>query len=194
MAAYANSVLPLPLDYVALDIETTGFSPSTEAITELGAVKIRNGKIQDRFSRLVNPGRHIPSRITSLTGITDDMVAAEPALNETLPDFLDWLEDDPIIGHNVRFDLSFLAAASDRFGLPHSLQRVTYDTMAIDKRLFPSERHRLADLIVRYGIADTEEHRALSDATQTYQCLEWQRRYIAANAGVSSHSSTRFRF
>ncbi|NEG70631.1 3'-5' exonuclease [Bifidobacterium choloepi] len=194
MAVHSNSTFRLPHDYVALDIETTGFSPRTEAITEIGAVRIRDGKIVGTFTQLVDPGKPIPSRITHLTGIGDAMVAGQPPIDIVMPTFIDWLASDIIVGHNVRFDLSFLTEAALRtVGHPAGFHAPSLDTMTIDKRLFPSERHRLADLIVRYGIADTEEHRALSDATQTYQCLEWQRRYIGANDSVTTSVNTRFR-
>lgn len=169
----------LPHDYVALDIETTGFSPRSAGITEVGAVKIHDGKITDTFSQLINPNCSIPANVTRLTGIDNDLVCDQPGIDIVLPDFVDWIDDYPIIGHNVRFDLSFLCeAARHVYGHAHHFERPSIDTMDIDKRLFPAKRHRLVDLIMRYGIADNEQHRALSDATQTYQCLEWQRRYI----------------
>lgn len=179
MTTRSRQDFQLPRDYVALDIETTGLSPAYASITELGAVKIHDGKIVDRYSQLVNPQRHIPSRVTQLTGISDDTVKGQPIIEDVLPDFVEWISEYPLIGHNIRFDLSFLSEASYRIlGHAHHFERQPIDTMAIDKKLFPTERHRLVDLIMRYGIADDEEHRALSDATQTYQCLEWQRRYI----------------
>ena len=94
-------------------------------------------------------------------------------------DFIHWTENDRLVGHNTKFDLSFLIANAERvFSDSTRFSVRPIDTMHIDRLLFPSERHRLVDLIQRYGIGDVEEHRALSDATQTYQCLEWQRRYI----------------
>lgn len=179
MTTRSPRTLQLPQEYIALDIETTGLSPAYASITEVGAVRIQDGKITDRYSQLIDPQRHIPSRITQLTGISDDMVGGQPVIDEVLPEFVDWIGEYPLIGHNVRFDLSFLREASQRIlGHARHFEQRPVDTMVIDKQLFPTERHRLVDLIQRYGIADSEEHRALSDATQTYQCLEWQRRYI----------------
>lgn len=175
----------LPKDYIALDLETTGLSAQRDRITEIGAVKIRDGRIADRYAQLVNPGVLISPRITQITGITNAMVEHQPAIEDVLEDFIDFLGDDMIIGHNVRFDMGFLAEAEHRkLQFVSNFRRPTLDTMTIDKRLFPTERHRLVDLIRRYGIADTEEHRALSDATQTYQCLEWQRRYISCDVAL----------
>lgn len=191
MVALARHLFHLPRNYVALDLETTGFAHHSEAITEIGAVKIRNSKITDSFSMLINPGKTIAPRITQLTGITNEMVSDQPYIDEALPQFLEWLEQDSIIGHNLKFDLAFLSVACENmYGHCHHLERETFDTMHIDRQLFPTERHRLLDLIQRYGIDTHEEHRALSDATQTYQCLEWQRRYIAC--GTSAMEAKHF--
>lgn len=179
-----------PRDYVALDLETTGFYPDSCGITEIGAVRVRDGRVTDRFQRLVDPGRPIPARVTELTGISDAMVAGLPPIGETLPEFVAWLDGDgdrggePIVGHNVSFDIRFLDHASRRVaGGPFVC--VDYDTMQISRTLFPEQRrHRLVDLIRRFDIADTEEHRALSDAIQTHQCFEWMGRYVRDSAGL----------
>ena len=147
----------LPKDYIALDLETTGLSAQRDRITEIGAVKIRDGRIADRYAQLVNPGVLISPRITQITGITNAMVEHQPAIEDVLEDFIDFLGDDMIIGHNVRFDMGFLAEAEHRtLQFVSNFRRPTLDTMTIDKRLFPTERHRLVDLIRRYGIADAE--------------------------------------
>lgn len=175
----------LPNEYVALDLETTGLSAHKDAITEIGAVKIIDGEIIDRYSQLVNPQVLITPRITQITGIDNAMVEDQPVLEDVLDDFVDFLEDYSLVGHNIQFDMGFLREAEQRtYGLTQHFMRPTMDTMIIDRHLFPTERHRLVDLIRRYGIADVEEHRALSDATQTYQCLEWQRRFIACDSAA----------
>ncbi|PWG65072.1 PolC-type DNA polymerase III [Bifidobacterium callitrichidarum] len=175
-----------PADYVALDLETTGFYPNSCAITEIGAVRVREGRIVDQFQQLINPLRPIPRQITALTGISDAMVADLEPIDEVLPRFISWLGKpgaqpipEPIIGHNVSFDLRFLDY-NTRHIAGTGFACTDYDTMQISRTLFPEQRHhRLADLIVRFGIADNEEHRALSDAIQTQECFEWMRRYIA---------------
>lgn len=202
-----------PRDYVALDLETTGFYPNSCRITEIGAVRVRGGAIVDRFQRLVNPLTPIPAQVVRLTGINDAMVADCAPIDEAFPEFLAWLADDtasdavdgatvrrmdvdevtedtatnlplPIVGHNVSFDIRFLDHAARRVA-GCAFACVDYDTMQISRALFPAQRkHRLVDLIQRFGIADTEEHRALSDAIQTHQCLEWMRRYVLDNAGL----------
>ena len=190
-----------PRDYVALDLETTGFYPDSCRITEIGAVRVRGGAVVDRFQQLIDPLKPIPARITQLTGIDGAMVAGQPPIEEARPRFLAWLGADgseasggaaagaaaipvPVVGHNVGFDIRFLDHASRRVaGRPFAC--VDYDTMQISRTLFPGQRrHRLVDLIQRFGIADTEEHRALSDAIQTYECLEWMRGWVLDRSGL----------
>lgn len=178
--------LGFPRDYVTLDLETTGFYPNRCAITEIGAVRVRDGHIVDQFQELVNPLRPIPRQITALTGINDAMVADLDPIDGVLPRFINWLAkpqsdsfEEPIVGHNVSFDLRFLDYNTRHIvGVPFAC--TDYDTMQISRVLFPAHKHhRLADLIVRFGIADNEEHRALSDAIQTQECLEWMHQYTA---------------
>ena len=146
---------------------------------------IRDRHIVDQFQQLVNPLRPIPRQITTLTGITDAMVADLDPIDEVLPRFIAWLATpaagpavEPIVGHNVSFDLRFLDY-NTRHIAGCGFACADYDTMQISRALFPAQRHhRLADLIVRFGIADNEEHRALSDAIQTQQCFEWMRHYV----------------
>lgn len=207
--ATENGALPedgtgFPRDYVALDLETTGFYPNSCRITEIGAVRVRGGIVVDRFQRLINPMQPIPAQVVRLTGINDAMVADCAPIDEALPEFVAWLAEgskdsgtthsaaeeaagnvpEPIVGHNVSFDIRFLDHAARRVA-GCAFACVDYDTMQISRALFPAQRkHRLVDLIQRFGIADTEEHRALSDAIQTHQCLEWMRRYVLDNAGL----------
>nr|WP_238567668.1 3'-5' exonuclease [Bifidobacterium stellenboschense] len=202
-----------PSDYVALDLETTGFYPNSCAITEIGAVRVRDRRIVDRFQRLVNPLRPIPAAVVKLTGITDDMVAGLDPIDQVLPEFVAWLaqgaEDtenggetnerittgtgvavaEPLIGHNIRFDLSFLDWNARKV-LDGPFSCVDFDTMQISRTLFTRERHhRLLDLIQRFDIAENEEHRALSDAIQTQQCFEWMRKYVDRHAGHGDFGS-----
>ena len=86
----------LPKDYIALDLETTGLSAQRDRITEIGAVKIRDGRIADRYAQLVNPGVLISPRITQITGITNAMVEHQPAIEDVLEDFIDFLGDDTV--------------------------------------------------------------------------------------------------
>src|SRR5919108_6416554 len=93
---------------VAIDIETTGLSEERDAIIEIGAVKFKGHRVEDEWSTVINPNRHIPEFITGLTGISDAEVRNAPRLAEVLPDLEAFVGDAPIVGHNVRFDLNFL--------------------------------------------------------------------------------------
>lgn len=88
-------------DYLCVDLETTGLNPKTDKIIEIGAVKVRGGKITDTFQTLVNPCRSLEERITGITGITDDMLFDKPVINEVLPDFLHFAGEDILLGHSV---------------------------------------------------------------------------------------------
>lgn len=167
------SLLAARKDYVALDIETTGYDPRWDDIIEIGAIRVRDGQPVDRYEQLVNPGRKLPAIITEITGITDDMLTGRPRLDEILPGFLDWVGDEPILGHNVNFDINFLYDnAIELCGRPVSNDFI--DTLRLARYLYPQERHnRIQDLIVRFGIADTQSHRALADVEQTIACYDY---------------------
>ncbi|NND84337.1 MAG: endonuclease, partial [Acidimicrobiia bacterium] len=129
-AAFDDLGTPLyDVQFVVLDLETTGGSPSGDAITEVGAVKLHRGEVVGEFQTLVNPGQPIPPSITILTGITHAMVIEAPPIEEALPGFLEFIGDRVIVGHNVRFDVSFLNAAADRLGYPRLANRIV-DTCA----------------------------------------------------------------
>jgi len=93
---------------VSIDIETTGLNFKKDVIIEIGAVRFNNRRVEDEWSTLINPGRPIPPFITQLTGITNQMVLQAPAIEDVLTELADFVGDAPILGHNVRFDLSFL--------------------------------------------------------------------------------------
>ena len=158
--------------FCVLDLETTGGSPATCEITEIGAVKYRGGELVGRFQTLVNPGCEIPPTITILTGITHAMVVDAPMIDEALPTFLEFIGDSVIVGHNVRFDMSFLNAASERLGYGRLGNR-TVDTAALARRLVrPDVRNlRLGTLAAHFRSPVTPNHRALADAEATAYVL-----------------------
>ncbi len=120
--------------FCVLDLETTGGSPHDCEITEVGAVKYEGGELTGTFHSLVDPGTEIPPSITILTGITQAMVVDAPAIAEVLPSLLEFIGDAVIVGHNVRFDMSFLNAAAQRLGYGRLPNR-TSDTAALSRRL-----------------------------------------------------------
>ncbi|MFC1997058.1 helicase C-terminal domain-containing protein [Chloroflexota bacterium] len=147
---------------IALDIETTGLSPENDSITEIGAVRFSSRRVEAEWTTLINPRRRIPPEITQLTGITDAMVRDAPIISDVLEDLDHFVGDAPILGHNVRFDLSFLR----KQGLfRHNEPLDTYDMAAI---LLPTAgRYNLGALAQFLGILLPADHRALNDARVT---------------------------
>jgi DNA polymerase-3 subunit epsilon len=154
--------------FCVLDLETTGGSPLSCAITEIGAVKYRGGDLIGTFQTLVDPGLAIPPSITILTGITESMVVDAPRIAEALPSFLEFIGDSVIVGHNVRFDLSFLGASINQLGY-QKLANDWVDTAGLARRLVRDEVRnlRLQTLAAHFRSPVTPIHRALDDARAT---------------------------
>jgi len=150
--------------YVVFDLETTGSSAGKGKITELGALKLSGGRVVDRFSTLVNPGRPIEPFVVRLTGITDSMVAEAPGITEAMLRFEEFIEGTVLVGHNVHFDCSFVTAAREGVPLPNPI----LDTLRLARCLMPGlRRYRLSSLVSHFGVRQIPNHRALSDATAT---------------------------
>lgn len=158
--------------FVVLDLETTGGSAAEDRITEIGAVKVRGGEVLGTFATLVDPGRAIPPTITLLTGITEAMVAKAPRIEAVLGSLVDFIADSVIVGHNVRFDLGFLAQALQAHQWP-ALGNRSIDTVALARRLLREEvpNCRLSTLAQRFRLAHRPSHRALDDALATVDLL-----------------------
>lgn len=158
--------------FCVIDLETTGGSPNTCGITEIGAVKLRGGECLGTFQTLVNPGAAIPPEITVLTGITTSMVLAAPRIEAVLPTLLEFVGDAVIVAHNVRFDVGFLNAALDRDGRPPLANR-RVDTVALARRLLRDEvpNCKLGTLADRLRLPHRPSHRALDDALATGDLL-----------------------
>jgi DNA polymerase III subunit epsilon len=154
--------------FCVLDIETTGGSPSSLGITEIGAQRYRGGALEAEFGTLVNPGLPIPPFITVLTGITQAMVIEAPRLAEALPAFLEFLGDAVIVGHNVRYDLSFLDAAARHHGYGR-LENKSVDTLGLARRLVGGDARnfKLVTLAAHFRSPVTPNHRALDDVRAT---------------------------
>lgn len=158
--------------FVVLDLETTGMSPAYDAITEIGAVKYHGGECLGRFDTLVNPGIPIPPMITVLTGITESMVLPAPRIDEVLPALLEFIGSAVLVGHNFRFDTSFLdAALLRRGGSPIDNPRV--DTLSLSRRLLRDEvlDFKLGTLAHHLRVSVEPCHRALADADATAEVL-----------------------
>ncbi|MCL1592829.1 MAG: DEDD exonuclease domain-containing protein [Actinomycetia bacterium] len=171
--------------FCVLDLETTGVAPDTCEITEIGAAQFVAGVEVARFQTLVNPGLEIPPSVTVITGITHAMVIDAPRIEEALPSFLEFLGDSVIVGHNVRFDISFLNAAAIRLGygrLPHQHA----DTLRLAQRLVRNELRsmKLSSLSAFFGSPVVPNHRALDDALATAHVF-WSLLERAGSIGVT---------
>jgi DNA polymerase-3 subunit alpha (Gram-positive type) len=150
-------------EYVVFDLETTGFSPERDRIIEFGAVKVRNGVIEDHFSEFVNPGIPIPYRIQQLTGITDDMVIDADKIDSILPRFFEFCGDCVLVGHNVAFDIGFVRANAKRLGLPCDYS--TVDTLGLARAELPGHANYKLDTVARLlDVSLENHHRAVDDA------------------------------
>jgi DNA polymerase-3 subunit epsilon len=155
-------------DVVVLDFETTGLSPARgDRAIEIGAVRILGGRLEERFSELMNPGFPVSSFITGFTGITNDMLAVAPPCGEVMTRFADFLGDSCLVAHNASFDLSFLSAELARVGRWHDPPVAC--TMKLARRLITDAcNHRLGTLVAHCCIEnDGTFHRALADADVT---------------------------
>ena len=152
--------------FVVFDIETTGFSPEINKIIEIGAVKVENGKITDRFSSFVNPEVPIPFRIEELTHINDSMVVNAPKIEEVLPQFLQFCEGSVLVAHNADFDVSFMVKKAELLGI--AFQPTYVDTVAMARFLLPQlNRFKLDTVAKAVGVVLDNHHRAVDDAACT---------------------------
>ena len=176
-----QSLLDLPADYVLLDLETTGLDPRSDSIIEIGAVRVRDFEVTDQFSSLVRPPVPISPFITSLTGISNEMVADAPDIGTVLPAFMDFVGSSLVMGHNVNFDVNFLYENCLRlFGC--GFRNDFVDTLRLSRKLFPAERHhRLCDMEARFHLHNTNAHRALSDVILTKECYDAMRHHMEEN-------------
>ncbi len=174
---------PFELVHVALDLETTGLEPARDAIIEVGAVKFRGDEVIDTFDTFVNPGRRIPEFIQRLTHITPAQVERAPFFNSVAGPLEEFIGVHPVIGHNVAFDVGFLAAN----GLP--LNNPTYDTWDLASVLLPCVgQYALGRLSQLFGVGHNDPHRALSDAKATQGIfLEFLRRAEALDSGLLAY-------
>lgn len=171
-------------DYVLYDLETTGTSSNYDEVIEISAVKVRNGKIVEEFSQLVNPGRPIPYAASAVNHITDDMVASALGFEEVLQQFLDFAGEDILVGHNINsFDMKFLYRDCEKyFGL--TLTNDYIDTLKLARICLPElSHHRLSDLAEYYGISTAGAHRALNDCRMNQQVYEKLAKELDGSSG-----------
>ena len=157
--------------FVVFDLETTGFSPERNQIIEIGAVKVIDGKITDKFSTFVNPQVPIPFRIEELTSINDEMVMDAPVIADILPEFMEFCEGCIMVAHNASFDMSFIEENCRRLGLP--CEKTVVDTVAMARVLLQQlNRFKLDTVAKALGISLENHHRAVDDAGCTAEIFE----------------------
>ena len=160
-------------DYVVFDLETTGISCKNDQIIEISAVKVKGGEMIEEFSTLVNPGREIPYYASQVNGITDEMVEDAPDISEVMGDFIEFIGDFPLVGHNIHaFDMKFIYRDCEMlFGrVPDNIY---VDTLLLSRHLFPQmQHHKLSDMAELFDIDNEQAHRALSDARANQMVYE----------------------
>jgi len=160
-------------EYVLFDLETTGISCYRDQVIEISGVKVKDGKITDEFSSLVNPECPIPYQASLVNGITDDMVADAPLFNAVLKDFLIFAGDLPFVGHNIAsFDMKFIYRDSEKYY--KKIPGNDYvDTLKLSRICLPTlKHHTLTDLAAYYGISTIGAHRALNDCRMNQAVYE----------------------
>ena len=186
MTAVAKNVIDHPCDgrFVVFDLETTGLSANKDKIIEIGAVKVENGKIIDRFSTFVNPHRLLEPKIIKLTGIDDEILAGAPDDMKVMPEFLEFIKDSVLVAHNAPFDTSFVRNWCKKHG-----ERFDYgfvDTVELSKAVLPDmENYKLDTVCEALEVELQNHHRAVNDAEATAE-LFIKELEILAKEGVST--------
>ncbi len=156
-------------EFVVFDIETTGLSPITDDIIEIGAVKVANRRVVDSFSTFVHVHRSLPAKIIELTSITDDMLQGQPEITSVLPEFFNFVGDSVLVAHNAGFDMSFIKNKTIKY-LDKSCDPPVLDTLELSKALIKDvKNHKLNTLTKKLGINLENHHRAVDDANATAQ-------------------------
>jgi DNA polymerase-3 subunit epsilon len=170
----ARDVRLADLDFTVVDVETTGWAPDDAGITEIGAVRVHDGRVVAEFGSLVNPGRPVPAPITELTGIDDQMLTGAPPVAAVMPGLLAFARGSVLVAHNAPFDLRFLTAACAGMGLGWPGFEVL-DTVRLARHLMSSPQEvpdrKLATLAGFFGTPVRPSHRALDDARATADVL-----------------------
>ncbi|MCR1823622.1 MULTISPECIES: PolC-type DNA polymerase III [Terrisporobacter] len=152
--------------FVVFDLETTGFSNKNDKITEIGAVKVENFKVVDRFSQLINPEKDISYKVQELTGITNDLIKDKPTIEEVLPKFVEFIGDSVLVAHNADFDMGFMQQKCREQNI--EFKNTSVDTLTLARTLLPHmKRFRLNLIAKELGIPLLNHHRAVDDAEAT---------------------------
>jgi len=188
MGAVVQSARGQTLDgeFVVFDVETTGFSKEIDVCIEIGAVKVKNGVIVDKFSSFINQNVPIPKKITSLTGITDEMLVGKPLEKDVIPKFYEFIGNAVLVAHNSSFDVGFLKSAVRRVLPDKEVENTVLDTVELSRTLFTELKSHKLNLVANHlGVKLDNHHRAVDDAIATAEiflkCTE-----ILKNQGINS--------
>ncbi|MAG61149.1 hypothetical protein CL619_05150 [archaeon] len=172
--------------FTVIDIETTGLSKHNNQITEIAAVKVKNGEIVEQFQSLVNPQTDIPKFITRLTGINNEMVKDSPTIKEILPYFIQFLGNDVFVAHNASFDFGFLEHNCQKHH-NHCLENKRLCTRKLANRILPElPRKRLQDLCEYFDLTNQQAHRAMADVEVTTQVFNNFLTHLEKEEGISN--------
>lgn len=156
-------------DYVLVDIETTGFSPVKDDIIEIGAIRVVNNQIIQKYNQLIKINKNLEPFTTRLTGITDEMLQTGKKISDVLKEFISFTGKDIIIGHNVTFDLGFLSYNCKKY-LNYNLNNDYVDTLCMARRLIPNSiNYKLGTLAEFFNVSYKGAHRGLKDVEITYE-------------------------
>lgn len=195
-----QNIIDFPGEYIAIDVETTDLSFDYGEIIEVSALFVKDGKICDKFSSLIQPSENVcydidddnneieeryfvSDFITELTGITNEMLQSAPIPKDVIPSLADFIGGHVLVGHNTNFDVNFLYDAYQQLGL--TLDNNYVDTMRIARKLFPEmPHHRLRDLVSKLEIQQSTAHRAEADAVATIECFEAMKKIVLGTSTI----------
>ena len=180
------STLIKEAEFSVLDVETTGLSARNNRVIEIGIVKVKNLKIVDRFSTLINPGCDIPYFITQFTGISNSDVAYSPSFYDTAEEIEEFIGNSIISGHNLSFDEGFLSCEFARNGF-EPLSNLNVCTLKLSRKIFSALKSKSLASVTEYlGIKNRDSHRALSDAEATAQILIKLIKILSKEQGIKT--------
>lgn len=175
-----ESLMTFPDDYTVIDIETNGLNSAIDDIIELSAIRVREGKIVKTFSKLIKPQRPVGGFISKLTGISNSMLENELSIEEILPEFLEFVGKDTVLGHNINFDINFIYDKSMKY-LNKAFPNSYVDTLKIARKLkLDCENHKLKTLADYYEIKSGRMHRGLEDCRVTFELYKCLKAYVLA--------------
>jgi DNA polymerase III epsilon subunit family exonuclease len=162
------------ITFVIFDTETTGFSPTKDRLVEIGAVKVRNGKVLGEKTWLLNPERYIPWYVQQVHHITPEMVKDMPTFAKIYPEFLEFIDGSVLIAHNAPFDIRFVSAEAQRANMP-APKNAVLDSLALFRTWYPDlKSHKVSDLIDLFDLSTEglHEHRATDDSLFVYYAIQ----------------------